>query len=685
MVPETRVTWPSLCSGLIAACICAVAFGCATLSQSVSTSIPDISVTSTYEEASRLVVMIDAAFGSESSYGAGIVFAVNDNRVLIVTADHIVRSYDQRPSSLATEVKVRFKDRPSDSLNARVLDYYDPDLDLAILEVAAPDLPGADSLSRLTAKLIIDSPPPKRGDAVFPIGYPKRFDWGSPVRPDVVDRVEGNDLYIQSSYVQIGHSGGGVFDANWRLVGMVLSVAQTPTVRAITMNRVLTKIKEWGLSIGRSERSGQRAQALVVSEIVDLNQLPAQVGRPGIGSGPKGMERLDPQAWVRLEFSKIEQLPPVQRVLGSPHYAFLLTIRNGNREILDIENSRSARSPLLRSELIDGATVHLIDHKWLFADTELTVPAQLGLRQLLQGQLLRLPLTSHAGNWLAGGARPLEVTFFLKAKFFDPNAESGPDQFPETPKLVGTGGVFKDRVSFSKADATDHYAYSSTAKTCSGLLFLYYQGRIGLSWMETAPGAERPTRILHADSQTKFDRLSVEVYKMPCGNQRTVLRVQAEERDSEAEVFIHLSEGKADGEAFTILLQRWVEFWANFFGIGASLATQEGKELLGLGVNVIAESCHADTKEEILVYEKMLKEHHFPTALIERNQRQIELALQTCCTDARRVRMLIALLRAEQGVDFDRDILKRLAEEPFIDDDVRGRARSILERPVPAK
>ncbi len=164
------------------------------------------------DAAKSLVVMIEGKLGEAPTQGAGIVFAVQGDLVYIATAYHVVRPGEKR----ATDLKVRFWQKQTESFPADHFDDARSEYDLAVLRVRAPGLQfRLDRLADLTSF--------KESDKVYAIGYPggtKR--WGVTYSPGTIDDVQTLRLSVQSAYIKAGHSGGALIDDRMRLAGMVL-------------------------------------------------------------------------------------------------------------------------------------------------------------------------------------------------------------------------------------------------------------------------------------------------------------------------------------------------------------------------------------------------------------------------------------------------------------------------------
>ncbi len=173
------------------------------------------------DAAKSLVVMIEGRLGDNPTQGAGIVFAVQGDLVYIATAYHVVRPGEKR----ATDRKVRFWQKQTETFSA---DHYDDarsEHDLAVIRVRAPGLKF--QLDRLTETDLASF---KKGHKVWAIGYRSGIDrWGVTYMPGTITDVQTMRLSVQSLYIEEGYSGGALIDERMRLAGRVLN---TGSVRA---------------------------------------------------------------------------------------------------------------------------------------------------------------------------------------------------------------------------------------------------------------------------------------------------------------------------------------------------------------------------------------------------------------------------------------------------------------------
>jgi hypothetical protein len=193
------------------------------------------------DSARRIQVMITAQMEDGSKNGAGEILANASNRLYIVTANHVLRN-GPHP---AKTVKVKLSWLPGEAYDAELLENFDQSLDVGVLlirdaiKLSVPALP-FDSLG--------DSAALGRGDKVYSMGYPRGELWFSRPVPDVVSRASVNKIEFDSPSIAPGYSGGGLFNENWQLVGMIQK-DNPPTAEALPINVVLDRVREWGYPV----------------------------------------------------------------------------------------------------------------------------------------------------------------------------------------------------------------------------------------------------------------------------------------------------------------------------------------------------------------------------------------------------------------------------------------------------
>lgn len=195
-----------------------------------------------------MIVMISVDYDGEGSgVGAGIVFAKDGDRILIVTASHVI----QKGPTPANNILVRFKSIPDKSFKATVLKHINTgeSLDLAVLSVSNQANQANQANQGLNACAFpFDRLRPQgdleRKDEVIPIGNPNGRSWAVPVEPDKIAEITESELVFQSNNIKSGHSGGALIDTKARLVGMV-TADEAPLGHAMTIEALLKQLKQW--------------------------------------------------------------------------------------------------------------------------------------------------------------------------------------------------------------------------------------------------------------------------------------------------------------------------------------------------------------------------------------------------------------------------------------------------------
>ena len=193
------------------------------------------------ESAKRLIVRVRA----KNTPGAGIIFSVRGGYFFIATAYHVVNVL--KPGKTA---EVEFEFLRGISVQADV-DYTDKKLDLAVLKVNIAESPLRNvRIALLPFHCLCDTASLKRGDNVYPVGHPEGELWDVPVIPAQIKKVVAEAISLQPRCFP-GHSGGGLFDEHWRLVGM-LTTSSGNTCEAVSFWRICATLEgDWGLVVNR--------------------------------------------------------------------------------------------------------------------------------------------------------------------------------------------------------------------------------------------------------------------------------------------------------------------------------------------------------------------------------------------------------------------------------------------------
>jgi len=190
------------------------------------------------EQAKNLIVQVSG----EGGFGAGIIFSIRDDRLLIATAYHLVENS-------VNWVKFRFLES-IDEINATIK-IYDRLLDLAVLRV---DLLEQNDRVRkmLTTFVGFDEvcycSEFNKNENVNVVGHPGSELWYVPTPPPEIYEIIADEIVVAYS-CSPGHSGGAFFNESWDLIGMIRRTGQH-TCRALSFKRIVTTLVDvWKLPV----------------------------------------------------------------------------------------------------------------------------------------------------------------------------------------------------------------------------------------------------------------------------------------------------------------------------------------------------------------------------------------------------------------------------------------------------
>lgn len=192
------------------------------------------------KQTAPLVVMIKGELGGDETIGAGIIVGTGNNRLYIVTANHVVR----RKGAPIQQPRVLFKWLPGEWTPAKLLETADDALDLAVLSVENLQGLSADHLvfNRMAAGA------PRVQQPVYFVGHGGSEIWHTRRAPDAISAVSGDTVRFQSAFLIPGDSGGALVSDGWRIIGMLRS-DQAGEATALSMHRILEKLREWNYPV----------------------------------------------------------------------------------------------------------------------------------------------------------------------------------------------------------------------------------------------------------------------------------------------------------------------------------------------------------------------------------------------------------------------------------------------------
>jgi len=191
------------------------------------------------DDTEQIVGMIRCTLDGEESIGAGILFGTANDRLYVVTANHVVR----RGAAACTDVRVELRALPGEPLAATLTTSFDARRDVAVLSIPGVRAQGIDA-ARLPFDRLGDPTSLARGDGVFVLGFPQGRPWGTNVAPIPIASVSDSVLVFETSQVVPGHSGGALLDRRREIVGLVLEV-QPPEAAARNIVQVIELLRGW--------------------------------------------------------------------------------------------------------------------------------------------------------------------------------------------------------------------------------------------------------------------------------------------------------------------------------------------------------------------------------------------------------------------------------------------------------
>lgn len=217
-------------------------------------------------QASKLVVMIKGQLDGAETIGAGIIIGVGNDRLYIVTANHVVR----RGTREAQDLKLNFRFLPGEQIEAILLEHQDIQFDIAVLCVVDLER-NRIPVDALPFDRLGDSNVLEREDAVYHVGFPLGRPWKVNVKPDWVSEKGRGLIKFESNSIGAGNSGGGLFNARWELVGMI-KADQPPDGVAVDIQNILEILRQWGYPVSLFSK---QEKEFFTPKVTDLQDVPS--------------------------------------------------------------------------------------------------------------------------------------------------------------------------------------------------------------------------------------------------------------------------------------------------------------------------------------------------------------------------------------------------------------------------
>jgi len=203
-------------------------------------------------QAELLVGMVTSDFGeSHIELAACILVGNRDSRLFAVTAKHVVHKVTNEEGVMIEKVprlEVKLQQCKRAGMVAQLSPHRDKEFDLAVLEL--PDT--CPDGSKITAPPMVLG----RLDAVdreslaYTIGQDANASWQRNVHPHRITSIEWLELRAEpGAPVRPGLSGGGLFDGDWRLIGMIKGGGITSSIVAVRIDAVISRLESWDVPV----------------------------------------------------------------------------------------------------------------------------------------------------------------------------------------------------------------------------------------------------------------------------------------------------------------------------------------------------------------------------------------------------------------------------------------------------
>ena len=186
------------------------------------------------EVAKNLIVVVKG----KNKLGAGIIFNKRGEKLFIATANHIVERGVEW-------IELRFLG--GIQIPAKLVESSKP-LDLAILRIdLKEELQRNQVKDSLSFRQVGYSTKLKSQDTVYPVGHPGGFNWYVPTSPPKIYKIVAEEITVDYGSSP-GHSGGGLFNDHWDLVGMIRKT-NSLTSEALSFKRIFKSLESWNLEV----------------------------------------------------------------------------------------------------------------------------------------------------------------------------------------------------------------------------------------------------------------------------------------------------------------------------------------------------------------------------------------------------------------------------------------------------
>ena len=306
-----------------------------------------------YDSALFIEAYTDSSASTRHHSGSGVLWSVDGHTAFIVTCSHVVEGYET--------IKVTFSNGSSFFAESIANDTV---TDLAIIKITLPEG------SEVLPVTIRDTSKTKfiLGETVIAIGCPDGLI--NTVTEGIISglereiSVEGTNMVLMqiSAAVNSGNSGGGLFDINGSLIGIVNSKIVRNGVEGIglaipidTVINVITQLIDKGYVSGRPQIDANYVTVSSINYNSVFQEYPELKEFATTSSGKWGLVSIITGVYVISTYDSIQYAEGSEETLMLGDRIYQIATDNG--EFITVENTQSIQNFL--STLKVGDTVHL--------------------------------------------------------------------------------------------------------------------------------------------------------------------------------------------------------------------------------------------------------------------------------------------------------------------------------------
>ncbi len=560
--------------------------------------------------AKRLIVMLKRG----STFGGGIIFGLFKDRLYVATARHLVVNFNGRVDKKPFTIFLSFL--PGEEFQANVANESNEELDLAVLIVSNVKKKGV-NIDQIPFHLLGDPALLQRGDEVYAIGYPNQRPWELPGTPDGFQSVLGKTIRFQTSFVRVGNSGGGLFDANWYLVGMVRDTGSKDSPSggtAVPIDQILKQLAEWNFTVGLG--GPETTQALTIG-------------------------------YRDLQLSDVDYLPTLYGVFGRNRIVLQIDAAGVTNELL-MDIGRTSRG-VIETKIGDSLEMRIVERgtmqNFYLTDAKLIAPNDLDKNIRYSFRILQKVFRDNPDI----DPQRRDISFVLTGKQFDPDANSGPGREPAGATTIVHGKAYAGRLSFLDQTATNHVKLLGDTNQCAGII-----------WLKNPNGIE--TAIPDRDHSLPLEVLSdipppSAAWTLPCRKANPpVVRLHAAKIQSATGYIAAVVEPQTKDVDFAAFLVMLISDQAKGYDDGSKLGDLVPVLRRRFGISFEAMVQFLNKNQETGDVESQGKGL---VSIVRTELKGYAEAIKTCCQDEQNVRQIIAVLQASENQEFDRGDLER--------------------------